>query len=59
MAFSQYSTARKVNEEPPEEDPTGGSSSFSNWKTLIEGTATRKRHLGRVKIGAVSTFILF
>jgi len=53
MAFSQYSTARKVNEDPPEEDPTGGSSSFSNWKTLIEGTATRKRHLGRVKIGAM------
>ena len=53
MAFSQYSTARKVNNDPPEEDPTGGSSSFSNWKTLVEGTASRKRHLGRVKTGAV------
>jgi len=52
MAYSQYSTSRKVNNEP-EEDPTGGSSSFSNWKTLIEGTASRKRHLGRVKTGAM------
>ena len=35
----------------PEEETSYSSSSFSNWKLEIEKTASRKRHLGRVKTG--------
>ena len=36
-----------------EEETNYSSSSFSNWKLEVEKTALRKRHLGRVKAGAM------
>jgi hypothetical protein len=56
MAYSQYSRPKVAN-EPPEDDQTGGSSaSFSNWRTLINNTAPRKRNMGRVRTTAVRYF---
>jgi len=53
MAYSQYSRPKVAN-EPPEDDQTGGSSaSFSNWRTLINNTAPRKRNMGRVRTTAM------
>ena len=58
MAYSQYSRPKVAN-EPPEDDQTGGSSaSFSNWRTLINNTAPRKRNMGRVRTTAVRYFHL-
>ena len=41
------------SQNEPEEETSYSSSSFSNWEMEIKRTASRKRHLGRVKIGAM------